>query len=138
MTDNYFDEYMDMVNDFTSEVSKNDDEQTKRRAELSQQFNGQIARMDMAMSGIAGEAGEINDIWKKVKFHGVAWDEDKKTKMILELGDMYWYLMQASMALGISPIEIMERNKEKLLKRNGGRRFNQEEFIAKEERKKIS
>ena len=135
MNKSFFDEYMKFVDDVTSEVSKNDELQNERRMKLSEQFNGQIARMDMAMAGIAGEAGEINDVWKKVKFHGLAWDDVIKNRMISELGDMYWYLMQASMALGVSPSEIIAKNQEKLMARHGGRSFNKKEYIEKEYRK---
>lgn len=41
--------------------------------------------------GIAGEAGEIADLTKKVLFHGMEFTEEVRQKMIKELGDVLWY-----------------------------------------------
>jgi NTP pyrophosphatase (non-canonical NTP hydrolase) len=131
----FFKEYMRFVDDVTSDFSKNDELQTEKRLNLSKALDGQFSRLDMAVAGIAGESGEINDVWKKLKFQGVEWDELHRERMINELGDMYWYLMQASIAIGVSPEEIIKKNQEKLLKRHGSRNFNAKEYVDKEFRK---
>ena len=67
--------------------------------------------------------GEIADVWKKIKFHGKDF-ADKKTELISELGDMYWYLAQASMALGVNMEEIINKNIEKLKQRHPNGHFS--------------
>ncbi len=109
--------YCNFVNSITSQESKDDNAFTKKMQTLSQQLNGNYSRLDTAIAGISGEAGEIADVWKKIKFHGKDL-EDKKEELISELGDMYWYLAQASMALGINMEDIINKNVEKLQKRH--------------------
>ena len=114
----FFENYCTFVNDITSEYSKNDAKHMEKFNELSAKLNGQYARLDTAVAGIAGESGEIADLWKKIKFHNKEWNEDNKKEMIKELGDMFWYLAQASMALDISMEEIILGNVEKLKSRH--------------------
>lgn len=68
----------------------------------------------MAGLGISGEAGEIADIIKKVLFHDHELDPDK---LILEMGDLLWYVTFLAEILGTSLDEIMERNVSKLRRR---------------------
>jgi NTP pyrophosphatase (non-canonical NTP hydrolase) len=44
--------------------------------------------------------------------------------MIIELGDLMWYVAQACMALEISFEEVLERNVKKLEKRYPGGQFD--------------
>lgn len=67
-----------------------------------------------AVMGLCGESGEACDIMKKHLFHGHELDREA---IIKELGDVAWYLAEASEALGISLDEILEKNIEKLKKR---------------------
>ena len=131
-------EYMSFVNDVTSSFSKDDEVYLEKMNELKSKFNGNLSRMETSVAGIAGEAGEINDLWKKIKFHGLDWDDKQKDKMISEIGDMYWYLMQASMALGASPIEMMQKNLDKLKGRYANNKFDSKVTIDKEKRKEAS
>jgi len=61
--------------------------------------------------GIAGEAGEVADLIKKVAFHDHDLEVDKIKK---ELGDVMWYIALLCDALSLSMDEITEENIEKL------------------------
>lgn len=102
----------------TSPEAANDETLSLRSAALAKLLNGNYARLDNAVAGIAGEAGEVMDIWKKVKFHGKEWNSETKDHMINELGDVLWYITQASLALEVPLEEIIRRNIEKLEKRH--------------------
>lgn len=71
-------------------------------------------RLMEGLIGINSEAGEALDFWKKAEFQGHRLDEKA---IALELGDVLWYLVEASDALGYSLEEIMKMNIEKLKKR---------------------
>lgn len=68
--------------------------------------------------GVAGEAGEVVEKWKKV----VAYKQGKPTKEDLdeiakELGDVVWYIAVMADSLGYSFDDIMQRNVDKLKSR---------------------
>lgn len=131
----FLENYIEFVSGMASSYTADDEVFQSKIDDLKEKFSGNFARMETAVAGIAGEAGEINDLWKKIKFHGLDWDETQKTKMVSEIGDMYWYLMQASISLGVSPIEMMQKNLEKLQIRHKGNSFNQKIAIEKEMKK---
>lgn len=117
-TKEYFKNYANFVDSVTSEASKNDDLFLHRFEELSKQLNGNFSRLDTAVTGLSAEAGEVLDVWKKVKYHGLIFDDDVKDKFIKELGDVCWYLFQTSMALGVPVNEIIDANINKLKERH--------------------
>ena len=67
-----------------------------------------------SVMGLCGESGEAIDIVKKWFAHGHMLDKEHLKK---ELGDIAWYLAEASTALGISLEEVLEANIDKLRKR---------------------
>ncbi|MBA3947185.1 MAG: nucleoside triphosphate pyrophosphohydrolase family protein [Herpetosiphonaceae bacterium] len=67
-----------------------------------------------AVLGLNGEAGEVADILKKHLHHSQPLDTDK---LCDELGDVLWYVAQASDALGICLADIMQMNLDKLQRR---------------------
>ncbi len=69
------------------------------------------SRLTLASLGLAGESGEVVDLVKKHLFHGKPLDREK---LILELGDVRWYLESFAWLLGISMEEIELKNIEKL------------------------
>ncbi len=69
------------------------------------------SRLTLAALGLAGESGEVVDLIKKHLFHGKPLDRDK---IILELGDVRWYLESFAWVLGVGMEEIEERNIAKL------------------------
>jgi len=68
--------------------------------------------------GIAGEASEIAEKWKKLVAYreGIITEEDK-TEMAKEIGDVLWYMTVFADSLGLSLQEIAKMNIEKLASR---------------------
>jgi len=68
--------------------------------------------------GLTGEAGEVAEKVKKIlrDNNGVVNDE-KKSEIKKELGDVLWYIAQIATELGLSLDEIAELNIEKLYSR---------------------
>ena len=60
-----------------------------------------LERLLTAGVGINAEGGEFLEIVKKMVFQGKPWNEDNREHLIIELGDILWYVAQATMALGI-------------------------------------
>ena len=83
-----------------------------------------IHRLLTAAVGISAEGGEFMEIVKKMVFQGKPWDEHNRKHLIIELGDVMWYVMQACMALDVSLDEVVEGNVDKLKKRYPGGEFN--------------
>ena len=50
-------------------------------------------------------------------FQGKPFNDDNREHLIIELGDLMWYVAQATQALGISMDEVLETNVNKLKKR---------------------
>ena len=70
--------------------------------------------LTMTALGLAGEAGEVVDLVKKVLFHGHKID---KAKLAAELGDVLWYVANMASALGLDLSEVAAGNVDKLRKR---------------------
>src|SRR4051812_29407434 len=68
--------------------------------------------------GVAGEAGEVVEKWKKIVAYkdGVVSDEEI-TELGKELADVVWYIAVMADSLGLSFEEIMQRNVLKLADR---------------------
>ncbi len=68
--------------------------------------------------GLAGEAGEVSEKFKKLYWHkkGV-WDDEFKQTIAKELGDILWYVSSLSSHLGISLDTVAKNNLEKLRSR---------------------
>lgn len=71
-----------------------------------------------AVLGLAGEAGEVADLHKKLLFHAEKRSEDFKSKLKHELGDVYFYLLKVQDLYGFSTEEILAANREKLASRH--------------------
>jgi NTP pyrophosphatase (non-canonical NTP hydrolase) len=69
-------------------------------------FVAQFAMLHAAC-GISGEAGEVLDVVKKVTFTGKKID---KGALILELGDLEFYLQAMRNAIGVSREEVINAN----------------------------
>ena len=83
-----------------------------------------IERLLTAAVGISAEGGEFMEIVKKMVFQGKPWNNDNREHLIIELGDVMWYVMQACMALDVSLDEVIAGNVEKLRKRYPGGDFD--------------
>ena len=66
--------------------------------------------------GLAGEAGEVADLIKKVTCQGHDLDE-LRPKLIEELGDCAWYIALGCSVLGERMEDVLAANIEKLQKR---------------------
>ena len=83
-----------------------------------------INRLTTAAVGISAEGGEFMEIVKKMVFQGKPWNDDNREHLIIELGDVMWYVMQACAALDIPIEEVVAGNVEKLKKRYPGGEFD--------------
>ena len=64
------------------------------------------------------------EIVKKMVFQGKPWNDDNREHLIIELGDVMWYVMQACAALDVSLEDVVAGNVEKLKKRYPGGDFD--------------
>ena len=73
-----------------------------------------LAGLLMGLFGLAGESGELIDLFKKWIFHGKPLDEDHAKK---EVGDCCWYIAMICHSMGWNLDEIMQINIDKLTAR---------------------
>ena len=111
-----FERYEEFVAAVTSKSSTNFVDFADRIGELDRQ-GANIERLLTAGVGINAEGGEFLEIIKKMVFQGKPWNEDNREHLIIELGDVMWYVAQATMALDISFDEVISTNVKKLEKR---------------------
>ena len=118
-----FDKYALFVDGVTSDSSKD----YKSFLDSIEYLDGEgsnVQRLLTAAVGISAEGGEFMEIVKKMLFQGKPWDEHNRKHLIIELGDVMWYVMQACKALDISIEEVVAGNVDKLKKRYPGGEFN--------------
>jgi len=111
-----FSNYEHFVDAVTSNCSKNFVDFADRIGELDRQ-GANIERLLTAGVGINAEGGEFLEIIKKMIFQGKPWTKDNREHLIIELGDIMWYVAQATQALGVSMSDVLLRNINKLEKR---------------------
>ena len=111
-----FNMYEEFVAQVTSNASTNFVDFADRIGELDRE-GANIERLLTAGVGINAEGGEFLEIIKKMVFQGKAWNSDNREHLIIELGDIMWYVAQATMALGISMEDVLDTNIKKLGKR---------------------
>ena len=118
-----FNRYQKFVDAVTSETSTDFLTLSDRLVELDAK-GANIERLLTAGVGMNAEGGEFLEIIKKMIFQGKPFNQDNREHMIIELGDLMWYVAQACMALDISFEEVLERNVNKLEKRYPGGQFD--------------
>ena len=118
-----FERYQKFVDAVTSDASTDFVALSDRMVELDEK-GANIERLLTAGVGINAEGGEFLEIIKKVIFQGKPWNEDNREHLIIELGDLMWYVAQACMALGVSIDEVVGTNVKKLEKRYPGGQFD--------------
>ena len=118
-----FQKYSEFVNAVTSDASTDFLALSDRLVELDEK-GANIERLLTAGVGINAEGGESLEIIKKMIFQGKPFNADNKEHMIIELGDLMWYVTQACMALEVSLDEVVARNVTKLEKRYPGGSFD--------------
>ena len=117
------DKYALFVDGVTSDPSKD----YKSFLESLSTLDGEgsnIHRLLTAAVGISAEGGEFMEIVKKMVFQGKPWNDDNREHLIIELGDVMWYVANACIALDISFDEVIKRNVKKLEKRYPGGKFD--------------
>ena len=118
-----FDKYALFVDGVTSDSSKD----YKSFLDSIEYLDGEgsnVQRLLTAAVGISAEGGEFMEIVKKMLFQGKPWDEHNRKHLIIELGDVMWFVMQACKALDVSIEEVVAGNVDKLKKRYPGGEFN--------------
>ena len=118
-----FDKYALFVDGVTSDSSKDYQCFIESVSSLSGK-GANIERLLTAAVGISAEGGEFMEIVKKMLFQGKPWTDDNREHLIIELGDVLWYVMQACKALEIPIEEVVAGNVEKLKKRYPGGEFD--------------
>ena len=108
--------YVEFVDAVTSEESKKGNAFIRRCASLQEQ-GFPTERLLTAAVGMSAEAGEFTEIVKKMVFQGKPYSEDNREHLIIELGDVLWYVAQATQALGVSFNDVIATNVKKLEKR---------------------
>ena len=120
-----FDKYSHFVDAVTSDCSKDFVALADRMGELDRE-GANIERLTTAGVGLAAESGEFLEIVKKMVFQGKPWNNDNREHLIIELGDVMWYVAQACMALDVSFDDVIRGNVNKLEKRYPGGSFSVE------------
>jgi len=118
-----FNKYQEFVDAVTSDASKDFLALTERMVELDEK-GANIERLLTAGVGMNAEAGEFLEIIKKMVFQGKPWNQDNKEHLIIELGDVMWYIAQACIALEVSLDKVVSQNVDKLMKRYPGGNFD--------------
>ena len=94
-------------------------EEYQANASQTALYPNRLKNLEYPTLGLAGEAGEVANIVKKIQrdFGGKITDEIR-TKLKDELGDVLWYISACSDELGLTLDEVAEFNIEKLTKRH--------------------
>lgn len=69
------------------------------------------SKIENGLFGLAGEVGELHDLWKKHRYQQHDFDREH---MIRELGDVLWYAAELACGLDCTLEEVAQKNKEKL------------------------
>lgn len=78
-----------------------------------------LSNLEYPTLGLAGEAGEVANIVKKIqRDQGGIINDETRSKLKDELGDVLWYISACADELGITLTEIAEFNVQKLAKRH--------------------
>lgn len=120
-----FSEYQKFVTSITSPASSEHDAFVERIEELKNK-GCDTHRLLTAAVGISAEGGEFTEIVKKILFQGKEFNDDNKKHLLIELGDVMWYVMQACNALGCTLDEVVIQNTYKLLARYPNASFSVE------------
>ena len=118
-----FKRYEEFVDAVTSDSSKDFVYLADRLVELDRK-GANIERLTTSGVGLAAESGEFLEIIKKMVFQGKPWNDANREHLIIELGDVMWYVANACIALDISFDDVVRGNVKKLEKRYPGGSFS--------------
>lgn len=95
-------------------------EEYQAKAGVTAHYPRRFSNLEYPTLGLAGEAGEVANIVKKIQRDlGGEINDDFRLKLKDELGDVLWYISACADELGITLSEIAEFNVEKLARRHG-------------------
>lgn len=109
--------YSEFVAAVTSDASNHSDKFTERVEQLTTDTDINVSLLLTAGVGLASETGEFNEIVKKILFQGKEASEDNIFHMKRELGDIFWYWINACRSLGLNPNDVICENVNKLKSR---------------------
>ena len=113
-------EYRQFVDSVTSKESKDFASFSHRLSEVHSVSKSDmlgdvnIPRLITAAFGLVSEGGEFTEQVKKILFQGKPLNEEVRTRLIKELGDVAWYWANACTALDADPNEVLQINADKL------------------------
>jgi NTP pyrophosphatase (non-canonical NTP hydrolase) len=116
------DNYVEFVDTLTSNPSK-DKAAFFAAVEHLYDQGCAVDRLLTAAVGISAEGGEFMEIVKKCIFQGKPYNEDIRFHLKRELGDIAFYFANACLAIGETPISVLEENVNKLEARYPGGKF---------------
>jgi NTP pyrophosphatase (non-canonical NTP hydrolase) len=94
-------------------------EEYQREAKQTALYPNRLKNLEYPTLGLAGEAGEVANIVKKIqRDHGGEINDEIRAKLKDELGDVLWYISACADELGLTLVEIAAFNVEKLAKRH--------------------
>lgn len=115
--------YSEFVESITSNESNNFDAFMTRLNELNEN-NVNISLLLTAALGLPAESAEFSEYVKKLIFQKKPFTEENRNLMVKELGDVFWYLVNACRALNVDPYEVLNENVTKLLSRFPAGKFD--------------
>ena len=95
-------------------------EEYQSEASVTALYPKRMSNLEYPTLGLAGEAGEVANIVKKIqRDHGGVITDEVRGKLKDELGDVLWYISACADELGLTLNEVAEFNVNKLAKRHG-------------------
>ncbi|MFL6466993.1 MAG: nucleoside triphosphate pyrophosphohydrolase family protein [Pyrinomonadaceae bacterium] len=94
-------------------------EEYQQEASATALYPRRMSNLEYPTLGLAGEAGEVANIVKKIqRDHDGVLNDEVRAKLKDELGDVLWYISACADELGMTLKEIAEFNVQKLAKRH--------------------
>lgn len=95
-------------------------EEYQSEASSTALYPRRMSNLEYPTLGLAGEAGEVANIVKKIqRDHGGVLNDEIRANLKDELGDVLWYISACADELGLTLDEIAAFNVNKLAKRHG-------------------
>ncbi len=95
-------------------------EEYQSEASKTALYPRRLSNLEYPTLGLAGEAGEVANIVKKIqRDHAGVITDETRGKLLDELGDVLWYISACADELGLTLTEVAEYNVDKLMKRHG-------------------
>ena len=95
------------------------------KSKQQQKFFGVVKAMQKGDIPKKGEAGEVAEKLKKIiRDHGGEMDDDVRESIMLELGDVLWYLANLTSELGYSLRDVAGANIQKLEDRQARKKLH--------------